>query len=59
MIENRPNPSVDKPCTSCMILGMNAGLEYPDGGDANTNTKMWLHHVRSSAFKSKVIANLE
>jgi hypothetical protein len=45
MIENRPNPSVDKPCQSCMILGMNAGLEYPDGTDANTNTKMWLHHM--------------
>jgi hypothetical protein len=45
MIENRPNPSVDKPCSNCMILGMNAGLEYPDGADANTDTLMWLHHV--------------
>lgn len=45
MIENRPSPSVDKPCQNCMILGMNAGLEYPDGADANTNTKMWLHHM--------------
>ncbi|KAF2436265.1 hypothetical protein EJ08DRAFT_692141 [Tothia fuscella] len=45
MINNRPSPSVDKPCSRCMILGMNAGLEYPDGADANTNTKMWLHHM--------------
>jgi hypothetical protein len=31
-----------------MIIGMNAGLEYADGTDANTDTKMWLHHVMSS-----------
>ncbi|QDS75297.1 hypothetical protein FKW77_001278 [Venturia effusa] len=45
MINNMPTPSVDKPCQDCMILGMNAGLEYPDGSDANTDTKMWLHHM--------------
>jgi hypothetical protein len=45
MIENRPNPSVDKPCTNCMLLGMNAGLEYADGADANTDTLLWLHHM--------------
>jgi hypothetical protein len=48
MIWNAPNPWVDKPCSdsgSCIILGMNAGLEYPEGGDANTDTMMWLHHV--------------
>jgi hypothetical protein len=28
-----------------MIIGMNAGLEYAEGGDANTDTKMWLHHM--------------
>jgi len=28
-----------------VILGMNAGLEYADGGDANTDTMMWLHHM--------------
>ena len=28
------------------LLGMNAGLEYMDGKDANTDTLMWLHHVR-------------
>jgi hypothetical protein len=47
MIWNQPNPSIDKPCQKCLILGMNAGLEYGDGGDANTDTMMWLHHVRS------------
>jgi hypothetical protein len=41
-----------------MILGMNAGLEYPDGSDANTNTKMWLHHVCFSLyFNALVVAN--
>lgn len=24
---------------------MQAGLEYPDGTVANTDTKMWLHHT--------------
>jgi hypothetical protein len=46
MIENRPSRSVAKPCSTCMLLGMNAGLEYMDGKDANTDTLMWLHHVR-------------
>jgi len=26
-------------------VGMNAGLEYPDGRDANTDTGLWLHHM--------------
>jgi hypothetical protein len=34
-----------------MIVGMNAGLEYPDGRDANTDTGLWLHHVRYSKFE--------
>jgi hypothetical protein len=46
MVENRPSRSVTKPCSACMLLGMNAGLEYMDGKDANTDTLMWLHHVR-------------
>jgi hypothetical protein len=49
MVWNSPSPWIDKPCSGkCMIIGMNAGLEYADGTDANTDTKMWLHHVRSS-----------
>jgi hypothetical protein len=47
MINNMPSPWVERPCSDCMILGMNAGLEYDDGADANTNTLMWLHHVSS------------
>lgn len=45
MIWNQPTPSITKPCSDCMIVGMNAGLEYADGKDANTDTKMWLHHM--------------
>jgi len=45
MIWNSPSPSIEKPCSKCMIIGMNAGLEYPDGPDANTDTKLWLHHM--------------
>lgn len=45
MVWNSPSPSIDKPCSKCYILGMNAGLEYADGSDANTDTMMWLHHM--------------
>jgi len=45
MLWNNPSASVEKPCSKCLILGMNAGLEYPEGGDANTDTMMWLHHM--------------
>jgi hypothetical protein len=45
MIWNQPTPTISKPCSDCMILGMNAGLEYTDGSDANTDTGLWLHHV--------------
>ncbi|OAA64219.1 hypothetical protein SPI_02866 [Niveomyces insectorum RCEF 264] len=33
------------PCTDCYITGFQAGLEYPDGRYANTNTSMYMHHV--------------
>jgi hypothetical protein len=42
---NYPDPRVDKPCDQCTIVGMNAGLEYPDGKNANIDTGLWLHHV--------------
>jgi len=45
MIWNQPTASITKPCSDCMIVGMNAGLEYLDGSDANTDTKLWLHHM--------------
>jgi hypothetical protein len=48
MIWNQPTPKIAKPCSSCMIVSMNAGLEYLDGKDANTDTNMWLHHVCSN-----------
>jgi hypothetical protein len=36
--------SADKPCSDCLILAMQAGLEYPNGTVANSDTGMWLHH---------------
>jgi hypothetical protein len=45
MIWNQPTPKIAKPCSSCMIVAMNAGLEYMDGKDANTDSLMWLHHM--------------
>jgi hypothetical protein len=42
---NFGDTEVPKPCDMCTILGMNAGLEYADGSNANIDTGMWLHHV--------------
>lgn len=51
MVWNSPSPSIEKPCTGkCTIVGMNAGLEYADGTDANTDSKMWLHHVSQNSL---------
>lgn len=45
MIWNRPLPVAEKPCSKCLVLGMNAGLEFANGADANTDSGYWLHHV--------------
>jgi hypothetical protein len=42
---NYPEKNVDKPCEACTIVGMQAGLEYPDGTEASINKGMWLHHI--------------
>ena len=38
-------PSVQMPCTDCLITFMQADLHYPNGTKANTNTGLWLHHT--------------
>jgi len=43
---NYADTAIEKPCEECTIVGMNAGLEYPDGKNANIDTGLWLHHVR-------------
>ena len=45
---NYADNSAPKPCDECTIIGMNAGLEYPNGTNANIDTGLWLHHVYSS-----------
>lgn len=45
MLWNYPDTNVAKPCTECTIVGQVAGLEYPDGRNANVDTGMWLHHM--------------
>ncbi|OCL08518.1 hypothetical protein AOQ84DRAFT_439525 [Glonium stellatum] len=37
--------NVAKPCSSCLITFIEAGLQYPNGTYANSNTGMWLHHT--------------
>jgi hypothetical protein len=52
---NFPDLNIDKPCEGqCVLLGISAGLEYPDGTDANTGTGMWLHHVCNKLSLSRV-----
>jgi hypothetical protein len=45
---NYPDTRIEKPCEECVIVGMNAGLEYPDGKNANIDTGMWMHHVSAT-----------
>lgn len=46
---NYPHVQVEKPFPGDgILLGISAGLEYPDGKDANTNSGMWLHHVSAA-----------
>lgn len=46
MLFNYPDPGVAKPCAGdCVLLGMNADLEFADGSNANNSNGMWLHHV--------------
>jgi hypothetical protein len=49
---NYPDKVVEKPCAECVIVGMNAGLEYPDGRNANIDNGLWLHHV--SLFSTRL-----
>jgi hypothetical protein len=42
---NYPDNRIEKPCDECVIVGMNAGLEYADGRNANIDSGMWMHHV--------------
>jgi len=43
---NFPDLQVERPCQgNCILLGMNADLEYADGTNANIGNGMWLHHM--------------
>jgi len=43
---NYPDKEVRRPCAGdCTLIGIQAGLEYPDGKNANIDTGMWLHHM--------------
>jgi hypothetical protein len=43
---NYPDLEVERPCQGeCVILGLNADLEYPNGENANIGNGMWLHHM--------------
>jgi hypothetical protein len=38
-------PDAAKPCDTCTLLVVNAGLEYFDGKEADVSTGAWLHHT--------------
>jgi hypothetical protein len=45
MLWNYPDTSIAKPCTECTIVRQWAGLELPDGTNANIDKGLWLHHM--------------
>jgi hypothetical protein len=48
---NYPELNVERPCQgNCVLLSMEADLEYADGSNANTANGMWLHHVGTSMW---------
>jgi hypothetical protein len=47
MLWNYPDTSITKPCGGCVIVGQWAGLEFPNGNNANIDGGMWLHHMVS------------
>lgn len=57
MVHNAMTAKVTMPCTNCYVTALQAGLEYPDGSDANIDTGAWLHHmyVRSGRVRKSII----
>jgi hypothetical protein len=46
MLYNYPLKDIERPCNGkCTITGITAGLEYPNGTDANISNGLWLHHT--------------
>jgi len=43
---NLPDTEVERPCQGeCTVLTQQAGLEYPNGTNANIDSGLWLHHM--------------
>jgi hypothetical protein len=43
MLVNYPDSKIERPCSGeCVILWQQAGLEYPNGTNANIDSGMWL-----------------
>jgi len=42
---NWPDLNVAKPCDDCVLVGISAGLEFPNGTEATTSKGYWLHHM--------------
>jgi hypothetical protein len=45
MLWNYPDLAITKPCSTCVLVGQWAGLEFADGSNANIDHGMWLHHM--------------
>jgi len=44
-LENRPSLGLQKPCSSCYIVAMQANLINTSGKTVNIDEGAWLHHV--------------
>lgn len=44
-MKNFKTQNARAPCEDCLIIWMQAGLEYLDGTDASVEDGMWLHHT--------------
>jgi hypothetical protein len=46
MLWNYPDTNIQKPCTECMIVGIEPDYENLQGESVNIDAGHWLHHVR-------------
>jgi hypothetical protein len=45
-IFNLPDTNIERPCQGeCTVLTQQAGLEFPNGTNANIDSGLWLHHM--------------
>lgn len=46
-LENRPSLMLEKPCSNCYIVAMQANLVKPDGSEVNIDEGAWYHFLHT------------